>query len=380
MSAEILRFPESFLWGSVCSSSRYEEQPELFKSPGVNAHRLSIEWSCLEPERGAWAGDAAEHYKAVLSSLKNRGITPLVTLRSRRLPLWLERLGGWESERAAETFETYARRAVRSFGADVQYWITADAQLSSAHFTRAGSVPSNVRSVGQVLRVYRNMIRAHVRAYHVMHDEAKELGVPAQVGVAENIRIFEPLRKDSVLDGFAAGLRDTFFNWHMLDSLHAGVVVYPFGFNRYVPEIERCFDFIEVDYLGPQTVRFKPGRAREFFGESIPLTESTGSDPGCDLRDEGLGLILANVSRFGKPVYITDNGTAADGPHERCRFIVSHVKQVYDAIQMGGDVRGYSLCLSRDDADTGGQLYRRICAQNGVPADLVQRYCPNAVW
>jgi beta-glucosidase len=381
MGAEILRFPEDFLWGTVCSPSRYEEQPELLELPGITAHLLSIEWSCLEPERGAWAGDAEESYRTVLRSSKNRGITPSVKLHNRKPPSWLEELGGWESERAAEAFESHVGRAVRSFGADVQHWITADAPLSSAYSAYSGSVPSSTRNLRRALRVYRNMIRAHARAYHAIHQEAKKLGVVVQVGVAENVRIFEPLRKDSLLDRFAAGLRDAFLNWHLLDSLHAGVIVYPFGFNKYLPEMEGCFDFIEVNYLGPQTVRFRPGRAHAFFGESTPSAESsTGSGSGCDLRGEGLGGILASVSRFGKPIYITENSTAEDSPDERCRLIVSHLKQVYDAIEMGCDVRGYSLCLSKDDADAGGQLYRRICAENGLPGDIVRRYCPDAVW
>ena len=378
MSAEILRFPESFLWGAARSPLKYEEEPELLEWPGINTHRLTIEWSSLEPEKGTWAGDAEQHYRTVLRSYRNDGISPFVTLHNRRLPSWLEKLGGWESQRAAEAFERYVRRAVRSFGADVRHWITLDAPLSSAYYMYAGSAPSNMRSLGEALRVYRNMIRAHARAYHVMHDEAQKLGVAARVGVLENIRVFEPLRKGSVLDGFAARLRDIFLNWHMPNSLHAGVMVYPFGLNKHVPEMERCFDFIAVNYLKPRTIRFRPGRAREFFGESIPLTDSTG--PGSDLRGEELCGILANVSRFGKPVYITEKDTATHGPHERCRLIVSHVKQVYDAIQMGGDVRGYLLCLSRDDVNSGRHLYCRICAENGLPADLVRRYYPDAVW
>jgi hypothetical protein len=42
-------------------------------------------------------------------------------------------------------------------------------------------------------------------------------------------------------------------------------------------------------------------------------------------------------------------------------------------------VQGYFLCLSRDDADSERELYRRICAENGLPADLLRRYCPDAV-
>jgi beta-glucosidase/6-phospho-beta-glucosidase/beta-galactosidase len=234
-----------------------------------------------------------------------------------------------------------------------------------------------MKSLKRALRAYRNMIWAHARAYHAIHDEAEKLDLTAHVGLVRNLRIFDPLRKGSILDGFAAGLRDTFLNWHTLNSLRAGVMVYPFGFNKYVPEMENCFDFVGVNYCARQTVRFALARPLDFFGENTGAPE--GVDSGREIDPDGLYEILASVSRFGKPVYITENVAAKDGPHERCRLIVSHMKQVYDAIRLGGDVQGYFLCLSRDDADSERELYRRICAENGLPADLLRRYCPDAV-
>jgi beta-glucosidase len=206
------------------------------------------------------------------------------------------------------------------------------------------------------------------------------MGLAAQVGLAKDFTTFEPLRKDSILDGFAAGLRSTFLNWHMLNSIRAGVIVRPFGFNEYVPEMERSLDFIGVNWCMPQAIRFRPGRPRDFLGESSAAPGSVGSSSGPEIDREGLYKILGSVSRFGKPLYITENGGATDDPDERCRLMVSHLKQVYDAIQSGGDVRGYFFRLARDDADVEGQLYSRICGENGLPVDLVQRYCPDAVW
>ena len=381
MSAEILHFPQGFLWGTASPPLQLAEESVPLKSPGTNAHGVSIEWSRLEPEEGAWATDVVEHYARVMGSLTDNGIVPFVTLHHSPVPEWLVKSGGWESQRAAEAFEQHARRAVRSFGKSVRHWLTADAPPSSACHMNVGSAPTpGMRSLKRDLRVYRNTIWAHARAYHAIHDETEKLGMTAHVGLVRNLRIFDPLRKGSILDAFAAGLRDTFLNWHMLNSLRAGVMVYPFGFNKYVPEMENCFDFVVVNYRSRQSVRFALGRPLNFFGERTGDAESVGSGFDREIDPDGLYEILASVSRFGKPVYITENGGAKDSCHERCRLMVLHMKQVYDAIRLGGDVQGYFLFLSRNDADSERKLYRRICAENGLPADLVRRYCPDAVW
>lgn len=381
MSAEILRFPEGFFWGTAASARGVEEDLEPLKSLGTNTHRLSIQWSRLEPDEGIWAKDAVEYYVRVLGFLKSNGIVPFVTLHHCTIPSWLAKSGGWESERAVEAFEGYVRRAVRSFGAHVQHWVTMNAPVLYAYRGYvAGSAPPGARSLRRALRVCRNLIRAHVRAYHAIHDEAEKIGLTAQVGLAKYFRIFDPLLKSSVWDGLAARMRDDFFNKFVLNSLHAGVMVFPFGFNRYVPEMERCFDFIGVNYYTRELIRFRPWRPLDLFGESIASAAGIGSSSGYEIYPEGLRRVLESVARFGKPVYITENGVATDDADVRCRFIVSHLKQVYDVIQLGGDVRGYFHCSLVDgfgrQANASGHLYGRICAENGLPTEMVRQYSP----
>ena len=42
-----------------------------------------------------------------------------------------------------------------------------------------------------------------------------------------------------------------------------------------------------------------------------------------------------------KPIYITENGIAAENDSKRTRYIISHLIEIYHAIQSGVDVRGY---------------------------------------
>lgn len=102
---ELHQFPQGFLWGSATSAhqvegqnvndwSRWEEIPgRIFKNQqsGLacdwwagrftedfdraaamhnNAHRLSIEWSRIEPQPGRWDEQALDHYRQMLLALR----------------------------------------------------------------------------------------------------------------------------------------------------------------------------------------------------------------------------------------------------------------------------------------------------------------------
>src|SRR5260221_10806193 len=113
MTAAHERFPDGFLWGTATSAHqvegdnrlndwwRFEQQPgviadgatsgiacrqwerfdsdfALAQADGHNAHRLSLEWSRIEPERGRIDAAAGAHYPAVLASLPRPGLTPVL--------------------------------------------------------------------------------------------------------------------------------------------------------------------------------------------------------------------------------------------------------------------------------------------------------------
>ena len=124
---KFLSFPENFLWGSSTSSyqveggninndwfawekdlkiphkcgsavdsyHRYEEDFDLSKALGHNAHRFSLEWSRIEPEEGRFDEREIEHYREVILALRRRGIEPVVTLHHFTNPLWFYRKGCW---------------------------------------------------------------------------------------------------------------------------------------------------------------------------------------------------------------------------------------------------------------------------------------------
>jgi len=57
---------------------RYREDFELLAGLGQNAHRLSLEWSRIEPAPGEWSGAALGHYRRVLECLAENELRGLV--------------------------------------------------------------------------------------------------------------------------------------------------------------------------------------------------------------------------------------------------------------------------------------------------------------
>src|SRR6185503_19005226 len=104
------RFPSGFLWGAATSSHQvegnnrwndwwefeqsgrvpcrseeacghfelYESDFDLAQSWGHNAHRLSIEWSRIEPVEGQFNSAALDHYAGVVGALRKRGLEPVI--------------------------------------------------------------------------------------------------------------------------------------------------------------------------------------------------------------------------------------------------------------------------------------------------------------
>ena len=92
---------------------------------GLNAHRLSIEWSRIEPRDGVFDEAAIERYRAILLGLRRRGIEPMVTLHHFSNPIWLEERGGWiEEQVVVPRFERFVRKVVRALGDLCDLWCT----------------------------------------------------------------------------------------------------------------------------------------------------------------------------------------------------------------------------------------------------------------
>ena len=91
---------------------------------GHNTHRLSLEWSRIEPQEGRFYSRAIARYRGLLEALRARGLKPAVTLHHFTDPLWLWDLGSWENGEAVDYFARFVERVVSDLRDVVDLWCT----------------------------------------------------------------------------------------------------------------------------------------------------------------------------------------------------------------------------------------------------------------
>ncbi len=295
--------------------NRVREDVELQSRLGMRTHRMSVEWGRIEAEEGHDDDAVLEHYRSEISTLRDAGIEPMVTLHHFSFPTWLARRGGVTAEDMPERFERFTRKVARTLEG-VASWITInEPNVLVAQGYLLGIWPPGVVRPGAIPSAIRNLRRAHVAAYGAIHDVIPN----ASVGIAHHIRLATPATR-KLRDRAAA---------HVLD----------FAFNR--PFLDLPQDFIGLNYYSRDVVRFAPNKATELFIERTTPADAPKSDLGWEIHPEGLGVVLRFLARKKLPIWITENGIADRADTKRTVFITDHLREVARAIEDGVDVRGY---------------------------------------
>lgn len=168
--------------GAACDWwNNAERDFDLAAHLGTNAHRMSVEWSRIEPEPGQWDEFALGRYREMLNALIARGIQPMVTLHHFTNPLWIEEQGAWTSDKTPEYFERYVDKVVSALGDLVSFWCTINEPLVYATQVYLGALwpPAEVNLAKMVSSV-KHMLIAHARAYYAIKNRQPH----ARVGLA----------------------------------------------------------------------------------------------------------------------------------------------------------------------------------------------------
>lgn len=345
-----LKFPDGFLWGSATSAhqveggnihndwweweqkhqppskqsgracdqyNRYEEDFDLAKNLNHNAHRLSIEWSRIEPQEGEFDISEINHYKKVLKALKDRGFTVMLTLWHFTLPKWVAGKGGWENGATVKYFERFVKKIVPEISDFVDFWVTLNEPGVYVYETYiAREWPGAKKSLWGQIKTYLNLASAHKKTYKFLH---KSFQGNKPVGVANNILSFESYHKHALTEQLAVYISDLFIN-HLFYFLTKGT-----------------HDFLGINYYFH--VRF---RHSVFIPEAADVQEQTHdiSDMGWEVYPEGIFDVLTDLSD-DIPIYITECGIATTNDDRRNRFLINYLQEVYRAIKSGVNIKGF---------------------------------------
>lgn len=335
-----LKFPEGFLWGASVSSyqveggieqcdwskefpagkacdyyNNYEKFFNLAQELNHNTHRLSLEWSRVEPREGEFDEQALLTYKYMLQYLHRRKIKTFVTLWHFTLPLWMEAKGGWLSPEMPQCLARYAKKCAEVLGDEADFWITINEPMIYTTMAYVlGEFPPREKSAWRAMCLVKSFPRVH----GAMYDAIKEVLPQAQVGWSENYSYIESYDKN-FLARTLTRIWDYIRNGWLLDRT------------------KDKQDFLGVNYYFHDRVKFK-FRYPYIFVQNV---NKQVSDIGTEIYPKGLYYVLKKLSKYNKPIYITENGIADAEDKKRTRFIKDHLFWTHKAIGQGADVRGY---------------------------------------
>ena len=369
----------------------YARHFDLAEGIGLNAFRLSLEWTRLQPF-GPGEPDAAAvaHYADILAAARERRLEPVVTLHHFTHPAWLG-ADPWVDGAGPAAFASHVVQAVAAVGraliergqAPVRWWITLNepnifafmAYLLGQHPHEATSTPDRFR------RALDQLMTAHVLAYRSIHATSTQEGWDRpSVGLNTYAMTAYPLDRGlhdlqvgretgATRLGLAKVLQDGRERFlDAVEELRGNVAVLGDGVLErtllpFLPEALPSFvnalydgdpvthDFAGIDYyVGPLSdyVRSPFGwRHRDRQNPVVAeLWETT-------IRPEGLRMFVAANDHpdAPKPVLIAENGMCTQGrggmnrPRAdgwtRPAFIRAHVAELLTAARAGHPVAGY---------------------------------------
>ena len=300
--------PENFISGKACNSyNRFEEDFDIAKQLGHNAHRFSIEWSRVEPEEGKFNEKEIEHYRKVIQALKKRNLEPFVTLWHWTVPIWFQNNGGWLAKKSVQNFSRFVSKIAEIFGDEIQFWcVLNEPEVFTAYGYVIGIRPPQEKNIWKAIIIFNRLIAAHREAYRILHEKSNR---GCYVGIAKHDKFFTPADnsfKNKIFTFIAK------FFWNKL----------------FIKKIKDYQDFIGLNYYNKDTVDFGWKKFRQGL---YNLEESA----------EGFYDVLTNLSKYKKPIYVLENGLDNPNDEKRPRFIKEHISAMAKAIQNGTEVRGY---------------------------------------
>lgn len=337
-----IKFPEGFLWGAATSAYQveggnihsdwedfksagaacnqynlYEQDFDLAKKLNHNAHRLSVEWSRIEPREGQFDEAEIEHYVKLLKLLKSLNMTVMLTLWHFTLPKWVADKGGWENRATIGYFERFVKKIVPEISDYVDLWVTINEPGVYIYETYLARIwPHAKKSWWGQIKTFWNLTAAHKKIYKFLHSRFPA-GKP--VGIANNIMSFEPYHKHSITEQIAVILNDIIGN-HLFYFFTKGT-----------------HDFLGINYYFHARFRHKG-----WIPEKVTASPQTHdvSDLGWEVYPEGLFDVLTDLSD-DIPIYITECGIASTNDDRRNRFLIMYLQEVARAIKAGVNIRGF---------------------------------------
>lgn len=312
--------------GDACDSyHRYAEDITLLAQAGLNCYRFSLEWARIEPADGRFSRAELLHYRRMIDTCHDLGVTPIVTLNHFTVPAWFAQGGGWKRPDATERFTAYVEYCCDILG-DVQWIVTinepnmlglmeAMADKYAAKARAAQDDSSQIETIGMAsLGLPTEDFARRIGAAHRAAVEVVRRRTSARVGWAIAVQSF--IAAD---DSPETTAQLALLNKHWEDLYFTSCT---------------GDDFVGVQSYGVKEV-----------GPAGPLPTPEHPDntlTGMAFRPDALGIALRRaLAETGLPLLVTENGIATSRDEQRIAYIDAAIAALKRAVADGAEVYGY---------------------------------------
>ncbi|MHC5263530.1 glycoside hydrolase family 1 protein [Streptomyces sp. UC4497] len=316
---------------AIDSYHRYPEDMSLLAEAGLNSYRFSLEWARIEPAPGEFDRDVLAHYRRMIDTAFELGLTPVVTLQHFTHPLWFVQEGGWQSGKGVDRFARYVEQ-VATIIKDVPWLCTINEPnvltLSTRMVDRfvSGRATSMTVAAGPNSalptpdpRIGAVLAEAHAAAQDVLHTRTD-----AKTGWTVACQALTPA------PGSEAKFAEVKHVWEDFYLEHS-----------------RGDDFVGVQTYTSQTV--------DANGIVPHPAHPDNTLTGWAYRPDALGIAVRNAAEVtnGTPIIVTENGIATRDDQLRIRYTSEALRALFAAVDDGIDVRGYLHWSAFDNYEWG---------------------------
>ncbi|EFJ1800896.1 glycoside hydrolase family 1 protein [Escherichia coli] len=344
---------------------RYPEDIKLFAEMGFTCLRVSIAWARIFPDGDEQTPNEAglAHYDRLFDELLSHGITPMVTLSHYEMP-WnlVTRYHGWGNRLLIDLFVKYAETAFERYKDKVKLWLTFNEINMSLHAPMTGVGLPEGSSQSEIYQATHHQLVASA----IVVGKCHEIVSDAKIGNMLLGGLLYPLTcsPDDVLKAMEENRGWLFFGDVQSRGCYPGYMLRFFRENMIeldITEQDRehlktnTVDFISFSYYNSGCAStddeiIEKSRGNILSMISNPLLPS--SEWGWTIDATGMRILLNILwDRYQKPLFIVENGLGAKDTLKddftvdddyRIAYLNNHLYQVYEAIEDGVDVMGYT--------------------------------------
>ncbi|MBR2685376.1 MAG: family 1 glycosylhydrolase [Erysipelotrichaceae bacterium] len=321
--------------------NRYKEDIALLKEAGLNAYRFSIEWARIEPREGMFEYKEIEHYRDVINTCYEMGVTPIVTLYHFSSPAWLISKGGWGSAKVVDYFAKYVDYVTKYLKVKLPYIVTINEanmgfQLNKVAEDFKNNNKNGGAQVGMNLdmkKILLSMVEQGF-AFHVNPLKVKTFLSPRTQEEERFVMMAHQKAKEIIkknMPDSKVGLSMSLYDYQAESGGEANAEkLWEEDFLFYLPYIK------DDDFLGVQNY------SRKLVGPNGKLPVPAGrpkTQMGYEDYPQAIGHVVAKVAKsFHGEIIVTENGIATSDDSRRCEFIKEALQGIKES---GVDIKGY---------------------------------------